>query len=935
MPNLNDDILFEEESPAMKRAKKFADNEIEAYREKTRGMLIEEENLIRMLTDLHYKYQGDRTKIAEAADQAIANINKKSGIRMSYQERQRIENIVQEEISQAEYKAKEKAEIELRRMREELKSEEEIAARKAQLDLELTALKQKNIKTIIDQYEKLNAQDIDSRKIKRDQLKTIGSSYDTSKYEQHQSVADAKGIKAKGKAIYGNALADFRNLGSAVKSGDKDYLCAAATKFLKAGELFKKQTELANENAKKSEERLKDLDEEWNKRVEEGEDPNSPAMLQLKETREQAKNQAIRDKNMASALNGMSKALDSIKGDYSKAVGQASTILNDYMGVIDARLQGSDKNFKDISDLISSNLSISPFVKTTKVLDKLKEAADKGVTYNIEQRSFLATLSDRIASTFDAFDSNLMRIIRLQQADSTASRLGMEASLTKLFNNMFQDSSYLTDVADTISGAIVDAQSQLNHEASAEFEYIVQKWLGALSSLGMSSDALTQIATGLNYLATGDVTSLASNTSLQTMFAMAASNANLEYSELLLNGLDATTTNTLLESVVSYLKEIADNSENQVVKAAYGDIFNLSHSDMRALSNLTSAEISSLAGNTMSYGQMQSELNNQFSQLKNRTSLATMMTNVYENVMYSVASDMVNNPVTFAMTKMLDWMKETETDIAIPFVNAMGFGLDLNATVGDLMQMGLGIGQAFSLTTNILSALGSKGGMDLDSWGATETTQRGGGLSLTSASTLGGTSGSVGTFAVSGNSEDATISSISSATDESEETKKITNKNSKPPEKTLDDLFKAIIGDSAESYVLTQDSVLRDVYDPTYEAIKVRIAGMDLLDGTIPVFDAALKTELVNQMQSLKELMTTNITVGVQQVKFVDGTVFKIPKDTVVAAIKEALFEDEEKNLNEMIDRIENGTLRIESVSQPVNVRNATGEKLQVSNLVW
>ena len=561
--------------------------------------------------------------------------------------------------------------------------------------------------------------------------------------------------------------------------------------------------------------------------------------------------EATEKANKAAAAEMASAIADAISGDYKKAVSQAESILNDYKGIIDARLQGSDKTFKGLANTISSNLATSPYVKTTDVLNKLKEATEKGINYNLEQRTFLSSISDRIASTFDAFDSNLLRIIKLQQADTTATRLGMEASLTKLFNSMFQDTSYLSEVADSISGAIVDANSQLNHQASAEFEFIVQKWLGALSSLGMSSDSLTQIANGLNYLATGDVTNLANNNSLQTMFAMAASNANLEYSELLLNGLDASTTNKLLESMVVYLKDIADNSENQVVKAAYGDIFNLSLSDMKAISNLTKDEISTLAGTTMSYGDMQSEINNQMNQLVWRTGLATMLTNVYDNVLYGVASDMVNNPVTYSMQKMLDFMDEKKIDIAIPFINAMGFGLDLNTSVAGLMRMGLGIGQGLSLAGNIMSGLSANGGLDLNKWNASETTQRGSGVNLTSASTLGGVSQSIGTFTSNGNSGDVKDSTISSATDDAENTKKITNKNQKPPEKTMDDLFAAIIGDSAESYAIVKDKIIGAVYDQSTESLRVTVNSAVFTDGSLHVVDTRLNSSIDYMIKSI------------------------------------------------------------------------------------
>jgi hypothetical protein len=658
----------------------------------------------------------------------------------------------------------------------------------------------------------------------------------------------------------------------------------------------------------------------------------------------------------------------SIEDGYKKSYEKATDILTDYKGKIDARMQGTDSNFKDLQNTISNNLALSPFVKTTKVLDTLAAAVDKGISYNVEQRAFLATITDKIASTFDAFDSNLLRLIRLQQADSTAARMGMEASLTKLFNSMFQDTGYLSDGYDSVSGAILDANSQLSRDASAEFEFTIQKWLGALSSLGMSNDTITEIAKGINYLATGDVTNLSNSSSLQTMLAMAASNANLEYSEMLLNGMDADTTNKLLESMVRYLKTIAEDSDNQVVKAAYGDIFSMSLSDMSAISNITSEEISTLANHNMTYGNMMSEMNTQLKQLISRTSIAEMLDNVYENVLFSVASDMASNPVTFMMQKMLDFMTQTETDINIPFINAMGFGLDLNASVKDLMQMGLGIGQAFSLAGTIGSALFGGGGLFTelgDPWNATETTQRGSGLNLTSASTLGGVSGSLGTFAQSGNSQDTANSTMSSATDDSEESKKITNKNSKPPEHNIDDLYKAIVGDSATSYVnikdatlmaaydssmeslraydprikvedgRTKDGILMAAYDPSAQGIRTVDGRLSVEGGKIKVYDSAV----VEELAAINTLLSDKTSV-MNTVSLAENTTVNVNQTDIKTAMRAALFGDSSKSeslLSEVLETLKQGLLSVvvSSISEPVAVKNTAGEKLQVSNLIW
>ena len=65
-------------------------------------------------------------------------------------------------------------------------------------------------------------------------------------------------------------------------------------------------------------------------------------------------------------------------------------------------------------------------------------------------------MTDKLVTTFNAFDSNLLNLIRLQQADSTAARLGMEASLTKSLNAMFRDTSYLTNSFDNVSQALYE-----------------------------------------------------------------------------------------------------------------------------------------------------------------------------------------------------------------------------------------------------------------------------------------------------------------------------------------------------------------------------------------------------------------------------------------------------------------------------------------------
>ena len=720
--------------------------------------------------------------------------------------------------------------------------------------------------------DKINA---DYQKVTLDTIKQEQKARETANnITRSQQFADLKAIRDKMKTFKEDAKnGDFSIVG-AVVNATKNGLNASLNQI--ASDAKKR------EEASKQE--LQALQGELAEMEEAGIDPSS------KEYQDQMKK--IAEMQSQVLQEGWERAGANFAADFSNSVeatyAEVEQMQQDYKGIIEGRLQGSDKTYDGVMGKITGNLSMSPFVRTKEVIDNMKRMAESGYAYNIEQRSFLASISDKIANTFDAFDSNLTRLIKLQQADTTAARLGMEASLTKFFNGMFQDSSYLAEVADSISASIIDANATMSRNASAEFEYIVQKWLGSLSSLGMDSGTLSQIAQGINYIATGDVTSLSNNSSLQTLFAMSASNAGLSYSDLLLNGLNASNTNKLLESMVMYLKDIAENSDNQVVRAAYGDIFSLSMSDMKAISNLSKSDITNIAGNTLTYNGMMSEVNNQMSQLHKRTNIAGMLSTLYENAVFGVAEDMMSNPATYAMHKMVKFMEDQDLDINIPFINAMGFGLDLNTGVRGLLNMGLGIGSAMSLVGNILSGLGSAGGTNLSAWGGTEYTQRGSGMSFSTAGVAGGTSGA--TYVASGNSSDMKNSSISSATDDSEDTGKITNKNN-PDVYTVDDLYKAVI-EGHEPYVQVQDASTKAAFDVVGNVLKVRdVAG------------AAAMTAVAEDSKKIKELLervSTESAVKVTlqdtiSVKFSETPAVKITAESFVEGFKKAGITSDSK----------------------------------------
>lgn len=382
--------------------------------------------------------------------------------------------------------------------------------------------------------------------------------------------------------------------------------------------------------------------------------------------------------NLNNLVNGIKELLNSYITEYSS-----------YQAKVNARLQGSGQtwNLGGIGDSLKNAVGTNPYIKLSKLLENASVAVEKGIAYNIEQRAFLETISSSIAETFDAFDASLLRLIRLQQNDSTAARLGLEASLTQLFNSYFSDSSYLSDAFDSVSQSLTDAIAQMGTEEGLSFEYIVQKWLGSLYSVGFSDSSISNIANALDMLGSGDVSGLASNSAMQNLIVMAASRAGLSYADMLTEGLDADTTNTLLKSMVEYLQEIAE-SDNKVIKSQYAQIFGLTASDLKAVENLGST-IESLSKDTLDYAGAVDELYYQVNQLPSRLSVGEMTGNLIDNVKYALASGIADNPITYALWEMTDMIEGLSGGIQLPTVSMMGNSFSLNTSLTNLARLGI------------------------------------------------------------------------------------------------------------------------------------------------------------------------------------------------------------------------------------------------------
>lgn len=477
--------------------------------------------------------------------------------------------------------------------------------------------------------------------------------------------------------------------------------------------------------------------------------------------------------NLAETTGKMAEKFVDAMNAMSVKVNQAAETIANYQSSWNARLQGTNKTFQNIEKLTLKNLGVSPYVKQEDMLSSLNDLIDEGITYNLEQRAFLATISDKIATTFDVANGTLLRLIRIQQADSTQARLGMEAYLTQFLNSTFQDTSYLKNTADSISSSLLGVSSQLNRDDAFELEFIVQKWLGSLGSVGVGDSTLTMLAEGINALGTGDISKLSSNAALQNLFVMGANRANIAYSDILTQGLKADTANALMKGVVTYLQSLA-GTDNQVIKSTYANIFGTTVEDLNAILNIVN-DIDSITKSTLNYSGAVKELTNQIAQIPSRMHIGEMIGNLFSNATQGIAMNIANNPFLYTTWLINDLIEGATGGINIPFISAFGTGVDLNANINQIARLGIvGIG-ALGQIGNIIAGLGSGGGLNLNSWGFEETTSRGTGFRGIKTGAQVGSSQI--TYVGSSSGSDAYSSSLMSAYEQTDEATNITGQD--------------------------------------------------------------------------------------------------------------------------------------------------------------
>ncbi len=563
------------------------------------------------------------------------------------------------------------------------------------------------------------------------------------------------------------------------------------------------------------------------------------------------------NENLKEVGNKMANGLANLGAALSNEINSIISSFSKYQSTIDTRLQGlkdmngSGKTFKSIEKTLTNSIGASPYIKTSEMLDNLTTLVQQGIAYNLEQRTFLMSVSDKIAATFDVADKNLLQIVKLQQADSTASRLGMESYLTQFLNSGFRDTQYLSNEFDTVAGNLLQASAQMTTEQAVEFEYTVQKWLGSLSSVGFSGASTISEALGL--LGSGNVSALNSNTAMRNLLTMSASRAGLDYSTLLSNGLNSDSTNKLLESMVEYLQQIA-SSDNQVVKSQYAQLFGVSMSDLRALSNLSAQDIEGISKSMLTYGQTLGVLESEINSIGTRMSTAEKIQNVLANAKYSLGAGIAESAALSATWAITDMIQSVTGGINLPTISVMGSSVALNTTAENLMKLGIVGISSLGMIGDVVTGLSNTKGNFSNSYyklptelmsRATNFQQAG----LTSSSS--GLTTSQSTVVGNSSGNDLYSSSVNASKDSSQKELDI----AKGDAKSLDDLYNMIdprlttLNATAENSSTTVvatvqsisknfdvinsiDSTVKNIYELLYRGITVNISNYGLSGGT-------------------------------------------------------------------------------------------------------
>ena len=369
---------------------------------------------------------------------------------------------------------------------------------------------------------------------------------------------------------------------------------------------------------------------------------NAQEIQDLEDKREEARNEVSKKliENASSAAasaisDGVSKIKSNLENTMSKFLETQESIAYN--------LNGTELNVSKINEDLTNAIAGTGIVRQEAVYNKINELVKQGIVYNVEQRAFLATLSDDLDTMFNATDGSLVRLINLQRTDLTDNRMAIQTSLKTFLNQNYETSQYIKKGFEDVSTALLEAQSIMTVDSGMKLEATLQKWLGSLSSVGMSDQTINALATAIGQVGSGNLSAL-SNSSMQNLIVMGAAQQGISYADLLTQGISSTTADALMQGIVSYIAQMGNNSSN-VVKSEYARIFGINVSDIVAASQV---------GNVSKMADLTTDISEFLKSTGDYIYASSRVNKGLENFMYEWATGVASSEVNYGLYRVLD-----------------------------------------------------------------------------------------------------------------------------------------------------------------------------------------------------------------------------------------------------------------------------------------
>lgn len=371
---------------------------------------------------------------------------------------------------------------------------------------------------------------------------------------------------------------------------------------------------------------------------------------------------------IASGVSNLRSTVDSITNSYIEARDKMAYNLNGY-----------NRSINEITDHLTNSLTLVNTVNHQNVFNKLTEMVGEGILYNVEQRAFLQSLADDLGMMFNATDGTLTRLINIQQKDLSANRMAIEASLKEFLNQNYKTSQYIKDGFVGVSNSLIEAQSLMTTTTGMQMEATVQKWLGSMSSAGMSENTVQQLAQAIGYLGSGNISAL-NNNNMQRLLVLGAAQQNLDYGNLLNEGLTYRTVDKLMSGIVDYIAQMGEGATN-VIKSEYARIFGINVSDIAAAANIREATRTEL---------LNTDINNLLNDVGGYISATHQINNLISNMLFGAGSEIASSLPRYALYKGSSLLSDMiasaigETTISTPSI--LGALPGINIEVGSLIR---------------------------------------------------------------------------------------------------------------------------------------------------------------------------------------------------------------------------------------------------------